>query len=101
SQNLRCARDTQRISTLCGIAASRRPWAGARKSGIVGQKARTSGRRRMRTWLAAAVMTCLLPAAAAAQEANYPAKPGTIIGPAAPGGGTDQLGPTLGSGLTG
>src|SRR5262249_5933337 len=32
SQGLRCARDTQRISTLCGIATSRQPWAGARKS---------------------------------------------------------------------
>src|SRR5262249_37083006 len=45
SQGLRCARDTQRISTLCGIAASRRPWAGARKSGMVEEKASTSGRR--------------------------------------------------------
>src|SRR6516165_3471678 len=37
SQGLRRVRDTHRISTLCGIAASRRPWAGARKSAIVGK----------------------------------------------------------------
>src|SRR6516165_4979680 len=54
----------------------------------------------MRTWLAAAVMTCLLPAAAAAQEANYPTKPVTIIVPAAPGGVTDALGRTLAQRLT-
>ena len=49
----------------------------------------------MRTWLAIAVVSCLLPAAAAAQEANYPSKPVTIIVPAAPGGVTDALGRTL------
>src|SRR5262249_12108903 len=49
----------------------------------------------MRTRLAIAVVTCLLPAAAAAQEANYPSKPVTIIVPAAPGGVTDALGRTL------
>src|SRR2546421_6546505 len=49
----------------------------------------------MRTWLAAGVMTCLLSAAAAAQEANYPSKPITIIVPAAPGGVTDALGRVL------
>src|SRR5260370_40571375 len=49
----------------------------------------------MRTWLAAAVMTCLLAAAAAAQEAYYPSKPVTIIVPAASGGGTDALRRTL------
>src|ERR1700751_1495007 len=54
----------------------------------------------MRTWLAAVVMTCLLPAAAAAQEANYPSKPVTIILPAAPGGVTDALCRTLAEGFT-
>src|SRR5881275_1330915 len=54
----------------------------------------------MRTWLAAGVMTCLLSAAAAAQEANYPSKPVTIIVPAAPGGVTDALGRTLAQRLT-
>ena len=49
----------------------------------------------MRTCFAALVTTCLLPAAVVAQPTNYPAKPVTIIVPAAPGGVTDALGRTL------
>src|SRR6266851_3809713 len=47
----------------------------------------------MRRRLAAAFMGCLLPAAAGAQD--YPARPVTIVVPAAPGGVTDALGRTL------
>src|SRR5713226_1167104 len=47
----------------------------------------------MRRSFAAALMGCLLPAAAGAQD--YPARPITIIVPAAPGGVTDALGRTL------
>src|SRR5262245_61203265 len=53
----------------------------------------------MRMWLAAVVTVCLMPAAAAAQGTSsptgYPAKPITIVVPAAPGGVTDALGRTL------
>ncbi len=53
----------------------------------------------MRTWLQALVVSCLVPAAAAAQGANnptnYPTKPVTIVVPAAPGGVTDLLGRML------
>ena len=49
----------------------------------------------MRTWLAAVVTVCLMPAAAAAQDASYPTKPVTIVVPASPGGVTDALGRTL------
>src|SRR6185312_5485102 len=49
----------------------------------------------MRISLAIAVVSLLLPAAAAAQEASYPTKPVTIIVPASPGGVTDALGRAL------
>jgi tripartite-type tricarboxylate transporter receptor subunit TctC len=49
----------------------------------------------MRTWLAAVLVSALIPAAAAAQATSYPTKPVTIIVPAAPGGVTDALARTL------
>jgi tripartite-type tricarboxylate transporter receptor subunit TctC len=53
----------------------------------------------MRTWLAAVVTVCLMPAAAAAQgtssPTSYPTKPVTIVVPASPGGVTDALGRML------
>jgi tripartite-type tricarboxylate transporter receptor subunit TctC len=54
---------------------------------------------RMRTWLAAVVTVCLMPAAAAAQgtssPTSYPTKPVSIVVPASPGGVTDALGRML------
>src|SRR5262245_48822938 len=52
------------------------------------------GDRRMRIWLSAVMIGCLVPAAASAQG-SYPAKSVTIIVPAAPGGVTDLLGRVL------
>jgi tripartite-type tricarboxylate transporter receptor subunit TctC len=49
----------------------------------------------MRTWLAVVVVSGALTGAAAAQIADYPLKPITVIVPAAPGGVTDMLGRTL------
>jgi tripartite-type tricarboxylate transporter receptor subunit TctC len=52
-------------------------------------------RTRMRTWLAVVALNGALNGAAAAQVAEYPVKPITVIVPAAPGGVTDALGRTL------
>src|SRR6266852_8788352 len=49
----------------------------------------------MRRWFAALVASGCLSGAAAAQVTEYPAKPITLIVPAAPGGVTDMLGRTL------
>ena len=49
----------------------------------------------MRTWVVALALSHLLPASAFAQGTSYPAKPVTIIVPAAPGGVTDALGRNL------
>src|SRR5258708_31041470 len=53
----------------------------------------------MRTWIAAIVVSCLLPGAAAAQgpgsSTNYPTKPVTMVVRASPGGVTDALGRML------
>jgi tripartite-type tricarboxylate transporter receptor subunit TctC len=49
----------------------------------------------MRTWLAVLVASGCLSGGAAAQVTEYPAKPITLIVPAAPGGVTDMLGRTL------
>jgi len=49
----------------------------------------------MRTWVVALALSHLLPTSAFAQGTSYPAKPVTIIVPAAPGGVTDALGRTL------
>jgi tripartite-type tricarboxylate transporter receptor subunit TctC len=67
---------------------------------MVRQKARNSnkvsqGGWRMRTWLAVVAASGLLQAAAAAQTADYPVKPITVIVPASPGGVVDMLGRTL------
>jgi tripartite-type tricarboxylate transporter receptor subunit TctC len=49
----------------------------------------------MRTWLAVAAVSGCLNGAAAAQVAEYPVRPITVIVPASPGGVTDMLGRTL------
>ena len=49
----------------------------------------------MRTWLAVAAVSGCLNGAAAAQVAEYPVRPITVIVPASPGGVTDALGRTL------
>src|SRR5262249_44064206 len=85
----RCLRRTIKLcftggpTCLGGLAALRRPWAGARKPAIVREKARTSRRFAMRSGLAAFAPIGLVSAPALAQApagpAAYPTKPVTIV----------------------